>query len=123
MTHDATGNQLIRVPRLSLRATPSLHLLNDRLRIGADFVHYSHRFADVANSQRLPAYSLINLDIEAQLDRHIKLSLHATNVTNVLGLTEGNPRVGSFDAGGSTGYFLARPEFGRTVRVILNVNF
>ncbi|MBY8828013.1 TonB-dependent receptor domain-containing protein [Hephaestia mangrovi] len=123
VTHDATGNQLIRVPRLSLRATPSLHLLNDRLRIGADFVHYSHRFADVANSQRLPAYSLINLDMEAQLDRHIKLSVHATNITNVLGLTEGNPRVGSFDAGGSTGYFLARPEFGRTVRVILNVNF
>ncbi|MGN6377261.1 MAG: TonB-dependent receptor domain-containing protein [Sphingomonas sp.] len=123
VTHDATGNQLIRVPRVSLRATPSLHLLDDRLRLAVDLVHYSDRYADVANTQRLPGYSLVNVNIEAQVAKHATIALHGTNITNTLGLTEGNPRVGSFDAGGSTGYFLARPEFGRTIRAIVTIGY
>ena len=122
-THHATGNQLIRVPRMAIRITPSLHLLNDRLRVEMDLVHYSRRFADVANTQRLPAYSLVNAAITAQLMPHVALALHASNLTNALGLTEGNPRLGSFDAGGSTGYFLARPEFGRTVRATATLTY
>jgi len=120
---DATGNQLIRVPRLSLRITPSLHLFDDRLRVAVDLVHYSDRYADIANSQKLPAYSLINLNFAMQVDSRVGIALHGTNITDALGLTEGNPRLGSFDAGGSFGYFLARPEFGRTVRAILNVRY
>lgn len=123
VTDHATGNQLIRVPRMSIRAMPSLHLLRDRLRMDVEFVHYSDRFADVANSQRLPAYSLINANLTAQVTGHLAVALHATNLTDTLGLTEGNPRVGSFDAGGSTGYFLARPEFGRTVRAMLSFTY
>jgi outer membrane receptor protein involved in Fe transport len=121
---DATGNQLIRVPRLSLRATPSLTLFDGKLRLDTELVHYSARFADIANSQRLPPYSLINLDVNAKLTPRLTLALHATNLTNALGLSEGNPRAGSFDAGGSApAYFLARPEFGRAVRATVSVSY
>lgn len=120
MTRDVTGNQLIRVPRLSLRITPSLSLFAGKLRIDTEFVHYSDRFADIANSQRLPPYSLINMDVNAKLADHLTIALHATNITDTLGLTEGNPRAGSFDVGGmGPSYFLARPEFGRTLRATL----
>lgn len=117
---DATGHQLIRVPRLSLRAEPSLSLFGGRLRLGIEAVHYSGRFADIANNQRLPAYDLLNANMTAQLSPRLSLALHGANLTNSLGLTEGNPRVGSFDTGATTsGYFLARPEFGRSLRATL----
>lgn len=122
LTRDVTGNQLIRVPRLSVRATPSLNLLAGRLRIGVELVHHSDRFADIANTQRLPPFSLVNADVNARITDHLSLALHATNLTNTLGLTEGNPRAGSFDAGGMGSYFLARPEFGRAFRLTLSLS-
>lgn len=123
VTHDASGNQLIRVPQLALRVTPSLVLLQDRVTLGMDIIHYSARFADIANSQRLPPFSLVNIHVSAQVNEHLMVTLHATNLTNALGLTEGNPRMGSFDAGGMSGAFLARPEFGRTLRVTANLSY
>lgn len=124
VTRDVTGNQLIRVPMLSLRLTPALDLLGGRLRVAAEFVHHSDRFADIANTQRLPPFSLVNLDVNARLARHLTLTLRATNLTNALGLTEGNPRAGSFDVGGTGArYFLARPEFGRAVRATLGFSY
>lgn len=124
VNRNVTGNQLIRVPELSLRATPSINLPGDRLRVAMEIIHYSHRFADIANTQRLPAFSLINLTANARLTNHLSLGLNATNLTNTLGLTEGNPRAGSFDAGGmGNSYFLARPEFGRTLRATLNLSY
>ena len=124
VTRDFTGNQLIRVPRLSLRVTPSLVLFDGKLRIDTEFVQYSARFADIANSQRLPPYSLVNIDADARVTDRLTIGLHITNLTNALGLTEGNPRGGSFDAGGMTpSYFLARPEFSRTVRTTLRLRY
>ncbi|WP_395397363.1 TonB-dependent receptor [Novosphingobium sp. BL-8A] len=122
-SQDANGNQLVRVPRLSLRASSSMDLFDGKLTIAMDFLRFSQRFADVANTQRLPGYSMINARIHAVLPDHFELNVQLSNLTNALGLTEGNPRVGSFDAGGSTGYFLARPEFGRSMRVTLAWNY
>ncbi|WP_206244910.1 TonB-dependent receptor domain-containing protein [Novosphingobium terrae] len=121
VAQDATGNQLIRVPALALRAAPSLKLMGGRLRLGAELVHYSARYADIANSQRLPPYGLLNATLNAKLTHHATLVLSATNITNALGVTEGNPRAGSFNAGGLTSFFLARPEFGRALRMTLSV--
>jgi len=124
VSRDATGNQLIRVPRVSLSATPSLKLFAGRLRLDLELVHHSERYADIANSQRLPAFSLININANAKLGGHAALALHITNLTNALGLTEGNPRLGAFDTGGvGSRYFFARPEFGRTARMVLSLAF
>jgi outer membrane receptor protein involved in Fe transport len=120
--HDVTGNQLIRVPKLAIRATPGIALLAGRVRVATEFVHYAGRFADIANTQRLPPFSLVNLNLDAQLAARLRLTVRVTNLTNVLGLTEGNPRAGSFDAGlQGTRYFFARPEFGRTLRATLTI--
>lgn len=121
VAQDATGNQLIRVPKVAIRAAPSLQLMGDRLRLGTELVYYSARYADIANSQRLPAYGLVNVTLNARIADHVTLALSGTNITNALGLTEGNPRAGSFDAGGMASYFLARPEFGRSIRVTLSM--
>ncbi|GAM07598.1 TonB-dependent receptor plug [Novosphingobium sp. MBES04] len=122
VTRDASGNQLVRVPRAALRLRPELSLFNGAWQLGLEFVHYSQRFADIANMQRLPAYSLVNASIAWKPNASFSLTLDATNLTNSLGLTEGNPRAGSFDNSiGQGGYFFARPEFGRTLRVTLTI--
>lgn len=121
---DYSGNQLIRVPSLSLRATPSLTFLDGDLRIAMDLVHYSARYADIANTQRLPAFSMVNLTADIVPAAHTMLSIQISNLTNALGLTEGNPRAGSFDTGGlANSYFLARPEFGRRFRATFSISY
>lgn len=121
---DFDGNQLIRVPRLALRAVPGVNLLDGRVRAELEVEHYTKRYPDVANSQVLPAYTVLNVNLRANVTDNLTLSLNATNLTNELGLTEGNPRAGSFvsgDAGAK--YFLARPIFGRTVRASVSFRF
>lgn len=121
---DFSGNRLIRVPRLALRAVPGIALLDDRVRIEMTGEYFSRRYADIANAQALPAYLLIGLNIRALLTERIELGAHVANLTDTLGLTEGNPRNGSFDTGATAnGYFYARPEFSRTVRVEVALKF
>lgn len=121
---DFNGRQLIRVPKLALRAVPGINLFDGRLRAELEVEHYTKRFPDVANSQELPAYTLLNINARAQATEWLELGVNVMNLTDELGLTEGNPRAGSFNTGDPTAqYFLARPVFGRTVRVTAGVRF
>ncbi|MBX7483350.1 TonB-dependent receptor [Qipengyuania qiaonensis] len=121
---DYDGNQLIRVPKLALRAVPGINLFDGRLRAELEVEHYTKRYPDIANNQTLPSYTLLNINARGEVTNNIILGLNITNLTNELGLTEGNPRAGSFDAGDANAeYFLARPVFGRTVRASLSFMF
>lgn len=121
---DYDGNQLIRVPKLSFRAVPAVNLLDGRVRAELEVEHYTKRYPDIANSQELPAYTLLNLNMRAQVTDFLAFGLNVSNLTDELGLTEGNPRAGSFVTGDPTAeYFLARPVFGRTVRASVTLDF
>lgn len=121
VARDYSGNQLIRVPRLALRATPTVLLDGGRLRIELPVARYSARYADIANLQRLPGYTLVDLSLAWKLSSRVTAALDITNLTDAIGLTEGNPRSGSFTAGSAPGsYFLARPEFGRRIRLSIS---
>lgn len=116
---DYTGRQLVRVPALALRLTPAIEVLGGKLRTEMSITWFSGRFADIANSQRLPGYTLVGANVRARLTERLTLSLQATNLFNAIGLTEGNPRSGSFESGApGQKYFLARPEFARSFRMI-----
>lgn len=121
---DYSGHRLIRVPRLAVRAVPALELMNGRLRAEVTGEYFSRRFGDIANAQELPGYLLVGVNIRAALSDRVSLRAHVTNLTNTLGLTEGNPRNGAFDAASHPGeYFYARPEFARTVRLEAAIAF
>lgn len=112
------------MPKLSLRAVPAVNLFDGRLRAELEVEHYTKRFPDIANSQELPAYTLLNLNARAQVTQTLAFGLNVSNLTNQLGLTEGNPRAGSFQTGDPTAaYFLARPVFGRTARATVTLDF
>ncbi|MEI6440640.1 MAG: TonB-dependent receptor [Alphaproteobacteria bacterium] len=122
VTYD--GKQLIRVPKQSIRIVPGVNLDEGRFRAELEIESYSKRYADIVNTQALPAYTVLNANAHYDLTPQLRVSFNATNLNNVIGLTEGNPRAGEFIAGNAGAkYFLARPIFGRTYRAALTYKF
>ncbi len=117
------GNQTRRIPKTMVRITPSLYLLSDQLRIYGTWSHIGRRFANPENTVSLPSYDKIDLGVIYELDYNWSFQLTADNVTDELGLTEGNPRtdLGAGAPVGST--FMARPLFGRTVQGSVSYRF
>lgn len=121
---DYSGNQLLRVPKLALRATPAVTLLNGRARVQMDVEHYTKRYADAANTSQLPAYTQINASARFDLTDRISLWVYGDNLNNSLGLTEGNPRAGELTSGQANDLlFIGRPVLGRNVRLAVDFRF
>lgn len=121
---DYNDNQLIRVPKTSLRLVPGLNLLGDRLRLQASYEYEGARYVDIANSVRLPSYRTVNFSARYDIDDRLSVYGYVDNLNNSLGLTEGNPRAGEIengDAGANT--FIARPLLGRNYRLALMYRF
>ncbi|MBB5712723.1 TonB-dependent receptor [Sphingomonas xinjiangensis] len=119
-----TGNQVIRNPDFQARVTPSYTFDTPvgGLMFYATGSYISDRFSDLQNLQPLPKY--YTLDVGASLIMHngLEIRFTGTNVTNTLGITEGNSRVvGSGVAAG--GVFLGRPLFGPNYQVSLKMKF
>lgn len=121
---DATGNQLQRVPQISFRVTPALNLLNEALRVELDYQHFGDRYADAANLQKLPSYDVVNANLRYAVTDRIHVYLRGENLFDEVGLTEGNPRAGTFVSGeANSPFFVARPIFGRNYRFSLLWDF
>jgi hypothetical protein len=119
-----SGNQLIRVPEIGARVTPGLNLAGGAVRIEAPIEYYSDRFADAANSQKLPSYTVYNVNARWDVSDRFALSLAGVNLSNEIGLTEGNPRAGQFISGDAGArYFAARPILGRSWRAAATFRF
>ncbi|MBM7129589.1 TonB-dependent receptor [Dyella mobilis] len=122
--NDYDDDQLIRVPRKSARIVPGVNLLNNKLRLQAAFEYEGKRFSDTANSVVLPQYTTLGFSARYQATPDLSFFVYADNITNSLGLTEGNPRSGelkSTDAGATV--FIARPLLGRSFRASVMYRF
>ncbi|MFK3738347.1 TonB-dependent receptor [Massilia sp. TN1-12] len=115
------GNQVQRQPKFQYRFSPSYRLpIGDyALKFYGTYSHIGARWADQANTQYLPKYDTLDIGVLAEISDHLELRLTGTNVTNELGLTEGNSRL----VGASTGPINARPLFGRAWEASLNYRF
>lgn len=121
---DYSGNQLLRVPKFALRATPAVNLFGGRMRAQMDVEYYSKRYADAANTSKLPAYAVLNASVRFALTDQITLWAYGDNLTNALGLTEGNPRAGELTSGQANDLlFIGRPILGRNVRFAVDFKF
>jgi outer membrane receptor protein involved in Fe transport len=121
---DYDDDQLIRVPRKSARIVPGVNLLDNKLRLQMSFEYEGKRFSDTANSVVLPQYNTVGFSARYQATQDLSFFLYADNITNSLGLTEGNPRSGelkSSDAGATV--FIARPLLGRSFRASVMYRF
>lgn len=122
---DQFNNKLpVRVPEWIARVTPTVFFdLGDVPFSAYGTVSYSgRRYVDALNSTRLPAYTTIDLGMTATLGP-VKLLGVVTNLTNEVGVTEGNPRVDALTGQGTDEVIFGRPIFGRTFRVVGTYNF
>jgi outer membrane receptor protein involved in Fe transport len=78
------------------------------------------RYQDYTNTSILPAYT--TLDLGALLSTHNgwSLDVHALNITNSQGLTEGNARAPLSNVISTADATTGRPIFGRTFQVTLS---
>lgn len=107
-----TGNQVMRQPKRQFRVTPSYYwmLPFGDLKVFATYSYIGDRFADLANSQRLPSYDMVDIGANLHVGDHWEVTASGSNLTDTLGLTEGNVRVPGAATGG---VFMGRPIAGR----------
>lgn len=105
------GNQVTRTPEIQMRLIPTYHFGNGEAFLS---IHYlGERFSDLENQLELPAYTTVDAGVRFDVTDSVSLQLKGTNLTNEIGLTEGNPRSGFNQAAISDVYY-ARPIIGRT---------
>lgn len=121
---DYSGNRLVRVPDNQFRITPGLNLFDQRVRLEAVGAYYGRRYADVANQIKLPTYKTLDLIGQFNATDRLALNVNVDNVTNTIGLTEGNPRAGTIDnTEVGQAVYIARSIFGRTYRASVTYRF
>lgn len=108
------GNKIERQPKLQYRFTPSYRLPLEfaTLRAYGTYSYVGERWANSDNTVKLPSYATVDAGLVASFANGIDVRLTGTNLTNKIGLTEGNFRDPSA-APGPDGAILARPLFGR----------
>jgi iron complex outermembrane receptor protein len=93
-------------------------------RCQSTYQHIGLRYSDIANQQILPAYYTLDAGLVAHLGEHFEIRLLGTNLTNQIGLTEGNARTAlGAGSGITTDFEMARPIFGREGNVRLRYKF
>lgn len=120
-----SGNRVQRQPKLQFRFTPSYKIPTElgQIRVFATLTHVGDRFGDAENQQFLPKYNTLDAGVVAHLSNGLDIRLTGTNLTNELGITEGNIRAGVGSSGISGGSFLGRPVFGRAFELSVGFNF
>ncbi|HEY4448849.1 MAG TPA: TonB-dependent receptor [Steroidobacteraceae bacterium] len=111
------GAPILRQPKWQGRVTPSY-----TLPLGADsdltgFVTYEYvgqRYQDQTGLQPLGTYYMLGAGVVANIGRHWQFRVQGTNLTNQIGLTEGNARK-TGQATGIGGVLMARPIEGQEI--------
>ncbi|HEV2595010.1 MAG TPA: TonB-dependent receptor [Sphingomicrobium sp.] len=111
-----------RTPDILFTITPQYDLPNGWGNIYARYKRVGRIFADDGDQLALPGYGVWTLGAEFNLRHNITLNLSVDNVTNVRGLTEGNPRQG-FTQAVVNGFFYGRGIIGTNALGSLSLAF
>ena len=119
---DLSGNRVQRQPAWQWRLSPEwdFDLSGHKASLHATLSYMGDRWSDVQNAQLLPHFYKLDAGATLQLSRRLSIELIGDNLTNVIGLTEGNPR--NVGAQGS-GPIFARPILGRSAEISLRYGF
>lgn len=112
-----SGNQLARLPKYQFRVTPSDTQSFDWGTLTEQMTYESigRRFQDESNLTPLPAYYDLGFGVDAMIGERWELRVLGSNLTNQLGLTEGNARFGGNTVQNNVGF--GRSILGREVNV------
>jgi outer membrane receptor protein involved in Fe transport len=119
---DLTGNRIRRIPKIMARLTPTWMFMGDRGRAYLTYTHVGQRFSDDANTIELPKYDKLDAGVIFDVTDTLTVQLSGDNLTDEVGLTEGNPRVDP-TAGGIGVLYNARPLFKRSFTASVTARF
>jgi iron complex outermembrane receptor protein len=119
---DNTGNTIRRIPKTMGRLTPTLRFLDERLRLYATYGYFGKRYSNDENTVELPKYTKLDAGVIFDINDMFTVQIVGDNLTNEVGLTEGNPRT-DIGASGVGNLFMARPLFERSFTVYGTVKF
>ncbi len=117
------GNKPERTPPLNVTLTPSYLLPNKRGEVYMSYRRLGKMYSDLSNSLELPAYGVLSAGVSYRINDQLQAQLSMDNITNEIGLTEGNPRAGFFENPGVSSFFYARPILGRNTIFSLTYRF
>jgi len=118
------GNEIQRIAGLIVIAQPRYEFYTGEIAgaIFTDIYHVDDRFANNGNSIVLPSYTTVGVGMTLDWGNY-ELTFTGDNLTNTIGVTEGNPRTDAFATGESSIATFARPILGRNFRVKLGYRF
>lgn len=121
---DFNGKLPARVPEWIARITPTVFfdIGSVPTTLYANVSYAGRRYVDALNSTELPDYTTVDVGATAQVG-DVRLQAVVTNLTNEVGVTEGNPRVDGLTGQGTSTVIFGRPIFGRTLRVVATWEF
>ncbi len=117
------GNQLARLPKYQFRITPSdiqafsWGTLTEEL----TYEDIGLRYQDNTGLSPLPAYYDLAAGVDAMIGSHWEIRVLGSNLTNQLGLTEGNARFGGNTVQNNVGF--GRSILGREVNVMVKYHW
>lgn len=115
-TVDLSGNRVQRQPKWQWRVTPSYDIEfggDGKVSLYSTFSYVGDRFSDTANTQSLPHYFKIDAGVTVDVNKALTFAVTADNLTDKVGLTEGDPRTLGQTGGEVVN---ARPILGRSFR-------
>ena len=118
------GQPLQRQPKLRYRITPSYNFVFDwgNVMPYVTYTHVGQRYEDQTGLQPLGVYNTWDFGIVANYGRNWQFRVQGTNLSNEIGLTEGNARVAG-NASGPGGILLARSIEGREINFQVKYSF
>ena len=111
-----------RTPNIMYTFTPAYDLPDHRGQVYVRYMYIGRIYADNGDQVPLPGYGVLGVGAICNVTPNITLNVSVDNVTNALGLTEGNPRQG-FTQEIVNGYFYGRGIVGPTALVSLTYQF
>ena len=119
------GNAEVRQPGEQFRLTPTYRIpLGDySLKFYGTWTYVGLRYSDQQNTQVLPSYQTLDAGAILDVGEKLEFRLTGTNLTNELGITEGN--VHGVNSGTLNGQNLVigRPLFGRELKLSAEYRF
>lgn len=117
------GMQLQRQPKFQFRLTPSYTLPTSwgSVKAWITYEYIGDRYGDLIQQQPLGNYYDLSFGVQANVGQHWVYTVQGTNLTNQIGITEGNARLFGFASSG--GVILARSIEGREVQGQIKYNF
>jgi outer membrane receptor protein involved in Fe transport len=117
-TFDFNGNTARRIPKFFCNLRPEVDITKD-FSAYVQFSYYDKKFTNQDNRQVLPAYKEVGAGLNYKYN-NLRFAVDASNLSNEIGLTEGDPRQTTSAA---SDVFMARPILGRAFRFSVAVNF